>query len=299
MIEDRLVHHRQPDKHREAVARDRLHGDDGIEPTHQRHLAADREIAEQQDMAGAVEQRKLSGDAVVAGEAHFHRIAHHRHDHREVTMHRALGTRSGAAGVDDHGEIALVELDLGLDVGVPGDELREAAEPLRRRRSRQVDGDQIEAATRQRRPPVRLGVEAVVDHGETHFGMVENVVGVRRSKHGVDRNPDQPCAMDAEQRFDELHRVVADRRDLLAGFQAAGEQVVGEPVGVAIELGKRHLAFAVGQRNAIRETAGRAAQNVADRHPPDTSRARNAARCRKITHRALLIWRTCCRHRLV
>jgi hypothetical protein len=38
------------------------------------------------------------------------------------------------------------------------------------------------------------------------------------SEHGVDRHPDQAGAMNAEQRFDEFDRVVADGRNLLSGF---------------------------------------------------------------------------------
>ena len=69
MIEDRLIHQRQPDKDREPVAHDRLHAGDRIEAAHQRHAAADRQIAQQQHMAGAMKQRKLPGDAVVARQA--------------------------------------------------------------------------------------------------------------------------------------------------------------------------------------------------------------------------------------
>ena len=118
VIEDRLVHQRQPDEHRQLVAHDRLHADHRIKAAHQRHPATDREVAEQQHMAGAVEQRKLPGDAVVAAEVHLDAVAHDRHHHGEVAMHRALRPRGGAGRVDDHRQVAVVDLDLGLDLGL-------------------------------------------------------------------------------------------------------------------------------------------------------------------------------------
>ena len=123
----------------------------------------------------------------------------------------------------------------------------------------EIDRDQVDAALLQRRAAIRLGVQIVVDQREAHLGMVEDVVHVGRAEHGVDRHPDQAGAMNAEQRFDELDRVVADRRNLLAGLQPARDEVIREAVGVALELGKRHAPRAVGQRNPIRKPRRRAA----------------------------------------
>ena len=61
--------------------------------------------------------------------------------------------------------------------------------------------------------------------------------------------------MNAEQRFDEFDRVVADGRNLLAGFQAARDQVIGEAIGVALEFGEGHAPRAVGERRSDRESA--------------------------------------------
>ena len=90
MIEDRLIHQRQADKDRKLVAHDGFHADHRIEAAHQRHSSADGKVTQQQHMAGAVEQRKLPGNSIIAPEMHFDRVAHHGHDDREVAMHRAL-----------------------------------------------------------------------------------------------------------------------------------------------------------------------------------------------------------------
>lgn len=284
MIEDGLVHQRQTDEHGQPIAHDRLHAGDRVEAAHQRHAAADREIAEQQHVAGTVEQRELPGDAVVARELHLDAVAHHGHDHGEVTMHRALRPRRRARRVDDHREIAVVDLDLGLDVRMPLDEVVEAGKPRGPRRPGEIDGDQLDAALFQRRPPLRLRNQIVVDEREPHLGMAEDVVHVGGPEHGVDRHPDQAGTVDAEQRFDELDRVVADRRDCLAWLQPLGEEMVREPVGIALELGERHLAAAIGDRNPIREAPRRALQEIADRNPADPARTGHAAGGLKIGH---------------
>ena len=246
VIEDRLVHQGQPDEHGELVAHDGFHAHHGVEATHQRHAAADRKITEQQHMAGAVEQRKLPGDAVIAVEMHLDAIAHDRHDHREMAMHRALRARRGAGGIDDHRQIAVVDVDLGLDLGLALHQVVEILQALRGGGAGKIHRDQSDAALLQRGAAIRLRVQIVVDQRETHFGMIEDVIHVGGPEHGVDGHPDQPGAMNAEQRFDELDRVVADGRDLLAGLQAARHQIIGKTVGVALELGEGHAPLAVG-----------------------------------------------------
>ena len=199
-------------------------------------------------MAGAMEQRKLPGDAVIAVEMHLDAVAHDRHDHGEMAMHRALRPRGGAGGVDDHREIAVVDLDLGLDLGLALDQFVEILQALRGGLAGKIDRDQVDAALLQRGAAIRLRMQIVVDQRKAHFGMVEDVIHVGGPEHGVDGHPDEAGAMNAEQRFDELDRVVADGRDLLAGLQAARHQIIGKAVGVALELGKGHAPRAVGER---------------------------------------------------
>ena len=131
----------------------------------------------------------------------------------------------------------------------------EILQPRRGGVAGEIDRDQLHAALFQRRAPVGLRMQIVVDQREAHLGMVEDVVHVGRAEHGVDGHPDQAGAVNAEQRFDEFDRVVADGRNLLAGFQAALHQIVGKAVGVALELGEGHPPRAVGERDPIRETA--------------------------------------------
>ena len=102
VIKDRLIHQRQADENGQLVAHDGFHADYRIEASHQRHSPADRQIAQEQHVAGAVEQRELPGDAVVAAKLHLDGVAHHRHHHGEMAMHRGLRPRRGARGIDDH-----------------------------------------------------------------------------------------------------------------------------------------------------------------------------------------------------
>jgi len=122
-------------------------------------------------------------------------------------------------------------------------------------------------------------MQIVVDQREPHFGMRKDIVHVRRTEHGVDRHPDQAGAVDAEQCFDEFDRVVADGRDLVAGLQAALHEMIGEAVGVTLDLGERHLPRPVGQRYPVRKPCCRALEEIADRDPSDPAGPRHAAGC--------------------
>ncbi len=170
-------------------------------------------------------------------------------------MHRALRPRRGARGVDDHRQIAVVDLDLGLDVGLALYQIVEILQARRGGRAGEVDRDQLDAALLQRGAAVGLRMQIVVDQRETHLGMIEDVVHVGGAEHGVDGHPDQAGAMNAEQRFDEFDRVVADGRNLLAGLQPARDQIIGEAIGVALELGEGHAPRAIGERRSDRESA--------------------------------------------
>jgi len=77
--------------------------------------------------------------------------------------------------------------------------------------------------------------------------------------------------MNAEQRFDELDRIVADGRNLVAGFEPARDEIVGEAVGIALQLGVADAARAFGQRDAFRETARGALQQIPDRDTADAA----------------------------
>ena len=161
-------------------------------------------------MTRAVKQRKLPGNAVVAIQMHLDGVAHHRHHHRKMTMHRALRARRRAAGIDDHGQIAVVEIDIGLDLGLALQQIVEVLKARRCGRAGQIDRHQIDAPLLQRHAPIGLRIEIVVDQRKTHFRMIQDIIHIRRPEHGVDRHPDQAGAVDAEQRFDELDRIVAD-----------------------------------------------------------------------------------------
>ena len=86
--------------------------------------------------------------------------------------------------------------------------------------------------------------------------------------------------MNAEQRFDEFNRVVANSRNLLAGLHAARHQIIGEAVGVALDLRESDAPRAVGDGDAIGEALRCAFQEIADRYPADTAGPGHAAGCR-------------------
>ena len=169
-------------------------------------------------------------------------------------------------------------VDLGLDLGLAFYQIVEILQALRGGRAGEIDRDQIDAALLQRGAAIRLRMQIVVDQRKAHFGMIEDVIHVGGAEHGVDRHPDQAGAMNAEQRFDEFDRVVADGRNLLAGFQAARDQIVGKAVGVALDLGKGHAPRAVGEGDPVRETAPPRAS--ADRRSPPGRCGRDRARRR-------------------
>ena len=133
-------------------------------------------------------------------------------------MHRAFRPRRGARRINDHRQIAVVEVDLGLELGLTLQQIVEVLQALCSGGAGEIDGNQLDAALLQRRAAIGLRMEIVVDQGEPYFGMIEDVIHIGGTEHGVDRHPDQAGAMNAEQRFDEFDRVVADGRNLLAGF---------------------------------------------------------------------------------
>ena len=196
-------------------------------------------------------------------------------------MHRALRPRRGARGVDDHREIAVVDLDLGFDIGLALEQIVEILQALSPAtlpaRSIAISSmPRFSSAARRSGCACRLSSIS----GEPYFGMVEDVVHVGRAEHGVDGHPDQAGAMNAEQRFDEFDRVVADGRDLLAGLQPARHQVIGKAIGVALDLGEASPAARRRSARSDPETA-----------PPRASADRRSRHARCGPARARRRWR--------
>ena len=135
-------------------------------------------IAQQQNVPRAVEQRKLPGDAVVTIQLQLDGVAHHRHHHGQMAVHRTLRARGGAAGVDDHRQIAVVEVDVGLDLGLAFEQVVEVSQTGGCGLAGQVDGNQVDAALLERGAAIRLGMQIVVDQREAHLGVIEDVIHV-------------------------------------------------------------------------------------------------------------------------
>src|SRR5882672_6075980 len=127
-------------------------------------------------------------------------------------------------------------------------------------------------------------MQIVVDQCETRFRMIEDVIHIGGTKHGVDGYPDEACAVNAEQRFDEFNRVVANSRNLLAGLHSARHQIIGEAVSVALDLSEGDTPLTVGDGDAIGEALRRAFQEIADRYAADTAGPGHAAGRRQILH---------------
>jgi hypothetical protein len=76
-------------------------------------------------------------------------------------MHRPLRARGRARGIDDHREIAIANLDLGLDVGLAMQQAVELRKTRRLGGAAEIDRDQIDAARLRRSPiatrPIRPG----------------------------------------------------------------------------------------------------------------------------------------------
>ena len=94
--------------------------------------------------------------------------------------------------------IAVVDLDLGLDLGSALYQIVEMFQARGSRRAGEIDRDQIDTAFCKRRAPVGLPIQIVVDECKIHFGMIEDVIHVCRAEHGVDGHPNQAGAMNAE-----------------------------------------------------------------------------------------------------
>src|ERR1700723_1019103 len=88
--------------------------------------------------------------------------------------------------------------------------------------------------------------------------MIEDVVHIDRPEHGVDGHPDQAGAMNAEQRFDEFDRIVADGRNLLAGLEATPDQILAKRLAsrsISVKVTRRSpsvTATRSGKRRAAR-----------------------------------------------
>ena len=80
-------------------------------------------------------------------------------------------------------------LDLGLDLGLALDQIVEIFQVPCGGLAGEIDRDQIDAALLQRRAPIGLRMQIVVDQRKTHFGMIEDIVHVGWAEHGVDRAP--------------------------------------------------------------------------------------------------------------
>ena len=187
---------------------------------------------------------ELAGREVGAAEQHSVDVL--------VAPHHALGEAGGAAGVEQVdvvgaalAEVALgrallergVELDAAVALVVVVAAVLDHQDGLDVRRLGQHVGDPV-------------GVAALV-HQRDHVGVVEQVLQLALDVAEVDVDQDGAGLDDAEHRDDDLDAVAAVQADLVVLLHALVDQVVGEAVGLLLQLGVGQLFVAADQGDAV------------------------------------------------
>ena len=170
-----------------------------------------------------------------------------------VAPHHALGEAGGAAGVEQvdvvlaaRAEVALgrallergVELDAAVALVVVVAAVLDDQDGLDVRRLGQHVGDAV-------------GVPALV-HQRDHVGVLEQVLQLALDVAEVDVDQDGARLDDAEHRDDDLDAVAAVQADLVVLLDALVDEVVGEAVGLLLQLGVGQLFVARDQGNTVR-----------------------------------------------
>ena len=95
-----------------------------------------------------------------------------------------------------------------------------------------------------------VGVAALV-HQRDHVGVLEQVLQLALDVAEVDVDQDGAGLDDAEHRDDDLDAVAAVQPDLVVLLHALVDQVVGEAVGLLLQLPIGQLVVAADQGNAV------------------------------------------------
>ena len=169
-----------------------------------------------------------------------------------VAGEHALGQARGAAGIGHRKRIALVDVDIGLVGGPPGDEIVEGL----------ADGDigfDLGAAIAHR---VDLFGEQVFIDQRLHVRLVEDVLQfVRRIEH---RDIDQHAArFRGAEKHDAVFGAVARHdADLVALLQAEIQQGIGETVGICVQVAIAGMPTLPDDCRLVRKPQRRAAQHI-------------------------------------
>ena len=172
--------------------------------------------------------------------------------------HHALGHAGGAAGVED---VEVVGASAGAKSRARG--RRRRARPRTRPRrgaAASVLGAVVEcdehvaAAAARARPSPTCGPNSRSKIERHEVGVVEQVARARLDDVAVvDVDRHRAGLVTAEHRLDPLGAVQRVDPDVVAGLDAAGDQVVGQPVGALVELGVGAALVAGDQRQPRRE----------------------------------------------
>ena len=170
-----------------------------------------------------------------------------------VPPHHTLGETGGAAGVEQvdvvgaaFAEVALgrallqrgVELDAAVALVVVVAAVLDHQDGLHVRRLGQHVGDPV-------------GVAALV-HQRDHVGVLEQVLQLALDVAEVDVDQDGAGLDDAEHRDHDLDAVAAVQPDLVVLLHTLVEQIVGQAVGLLLQLGIGQLFVTADQGNAVR-----------------------------------------------
>ena len=181
-----------------------------------------------------------------------------------VTPHDALGHAGRAAGVEEVEVVvaALVEVALGA-ARTPAP--RSTSVPVNGRSRLVLDDDGVLDASGApgSASATRSAVDPLVDERDD-VGVVEDVLDLLGGVAVVDVDQCGAQLVDRQHRHDRLQPVARAHADVRAGADAVRGQVVGQPVGLLLELGVGHLLVAAGDRGALGEVVDRVLEQIGD-----------------------------------
>ena len=172
-----------------------------------------------------------------------------------VAPHHALREAGGAAGVEQVDVVgaAFAEVSLGGALRDRRVELDAAVALIVVVAAVLDDEDRLDVGGVRQHVGHPVGVLALVDQRD-HVGVVEQVAKLALDVAVVDVHQDGARLDDAEHRDDDLDAVAAVQPDLVVLLHPLIDQVVGEAVGLLLQLGVGQLLVAADQGDTVRHS---------------------------------------------
>ncbi len=188
-----------------------------------------------------------------------------RLDHGAVAQHHALGPAGGPAGVDEIGDVTVVDFDIGYRVGAPVRErgVRVRAVVRGPDRERHAQGADL--------PQEVTGevLELLVEDERRGLAVAADVDQLSRRQTIVQIDDDETGALASGKDLEIFDAVGREHRDPLLPPQPASDQAVGQAESAGGELGVRHTLVLEDDRRPARVIARIAQRNVAEIHSID------------------------------